>query len=78
MVAVSQLVRCGLITDWTIQTTDVIRLDLYTDIENDSSGRVAERVGFEREGIRRAWDLDREGRPLDVIFYVFVRDASGA
>jgi len=67
-----------LITDWTIQTTDVIRLDLYTDIENDSSGRVAERVGFEREGIRRAWDLDREGRPLDVIFYVLVRDASGA
>jgi len=67
-----------LITDWTIQATDVIRLDLYTDIENDASGRVAERVGFEREGIRRAWDLDREGRPLDVIFYVLVRDASGA
>jgi len=27
-----------------------------------------------REGIRRAWDLDREGRPIDVIFYVLVRD----
>lgn len=62
-----------LITDWTIQTTDVIRLDLCTDIANVASGRVAARVGFEREGIRRAWDLDRDGRPIDVIFYVLVR-----
>lgn len=62
-----------LITDWTIATTSVIRLDLYTDLENDASGRVAQRVGFEREGIRRAWELDREGRPIDVVFYVLVR-----
>ena len=72
-----------LITDWTIATTEVIRLDLYTDVENDASWRVAERAGFAREGIRRAWDLDREGRPVDVIFYVLVRtiangDRSGA
>jgi len=37
-------------------------------------GRSAARVGFVREGVRRAWDLDREGRPIDVIFYVLVRD----
>jgi RimJ/RimL family protein N-acetyltransferase len=49
---------------------------LYTDLENDASGRVAERAGFEREGIRRAWDLDREGRPIDAIFYVLVRAAA--
>jgi len=66
-----------LITDWTIATTEVIRLDLFTDIENDASGRVAERAGFEHEGVRRAWDLDREGRPVDVIFYVLVRDLAG-
>lgn len=59
-----------LIVDWTLETTDVIRLELYTDVANDASGRVAERAGFEREGIRRAWDLDREGRPLDAMFYV--------
>jgi RimJ/RimL family protein N-acetyltransferase len=63
-----------LITDWTIENTGVIRLDLYTDIENDASARVAARVGFVREGIRRAWDLNREGRPIDVVFYVLVRD----
>jgi RimJ/RimL family protein N-acetyltransferase len=62
-----------LIVDWTIATTDVIRFDLYTDVANDASGRVAERAGFEREGIRRAWILDRDGRPMDVMSYVRVR-----
>ena len=62
-----------LICDWTLATTQVVRLDLHTDVENDASGRVAERAGFVREGICRAWDLDREGRPRDVIFYVRVR-----
>ena len=66
-----------LITDWTVATTDVIRIDLWTDLENDASGRVAERVGFEREGVRRAWDLDREGRPVDAVFYVLVADRTG-
>ncbi len=45
-------------------------------MDNEASGRVAVRAGFEREGIRRAWDLDRDGRPIDVIFYVLVRDAA--
>jgi RimJ/RimL family protein N-acetyltransferase len=63
----------ALIVDWTLATTDAIRLELYTDIENDASGRVAMRAGFEREGVRRAWDLDRAGRPIDAVFYVRVR-----
>jgi RimJ/RimL family protein N-acetyltransferase len=62
-----------LITDWTLETTDVIRLDLYTHPDNDASGRVAERAGYVREGVRRAWDLDREGNPEDAVFYVLVR-----
>ena len=62
-----------LIVEWTMATTDVIRFDLYTDVENDASGRVAQRAGFQREGIRRAWDLDRDGRPMDVMSYVRVR-----
>ncbi len=66
-----------LISEWTLATTEAIRLDLWTDLDNDASGRVAERAGFAREGVRRAWDLDRDGRPQDVIFYVLVRgDAS--
>ena len=62
-----------LIVDWTLATTETMRLDLYTDLENDASGRVAERAGFEREGVRRAWILDRDGRPMDVMSYVRVR-----
>ena len=63
-----------LIVDWTFATTDVIRLELYTDVANERSGRVATRAGFEPEGIRRAWDLDRNGRPVDAAFYVLIRD----
>jgi RimJ/RimL family protein N-acetyltransferase len=63
-----------LIVDWTLVTSDVIRLELYTDLDNPASGRVAERAGFVREGIRRAWDVGRDGKPIDVIFYVRVRE----
>jgi RimJ/RimL family protein N-acetyltransferase len=66
-----------LMVDWTLATTGAIRLDLWTDLENDASGRVAERAGFVREGIRMAWDLDGEGRLLDVVFYVMVRGRAG-
>jgi RimJ/RimL family protein N-acetyltransferase len=63
-----------LLADWTLDTTDLIRLDLYTHPDNHASGRVALGAGFVREGVRRAWDLDREGRPEDAIFYVLVRE----
>ncbi|MEO7664533.1 MAG: GNAT family N-acetyltransferase [Candidatus Limnocylindrales bacterium] len=59
----------------TLETTPTIRLELYTDVANERSGRVALRAGFEPEGIRRAWDLDRQGRPMDAMFYVIVRPA---
>lgn len=62
-----------LLTDWTFRTTGVIRLELYTDMQNERSGRVALRAGFEPEGLRRSWDLDREGRPIDAAFYVMLR-----
>ena len=63
-----------LIVDWTLATTDVIRAELYTDADNDASGRVAMRAGFEPEGRRRAWDLDRDGQPIDAVFYVRIRE----
>ncbi len=70
--AATQALR--LIADWTLATTDVIRLQTYTDVGNDSSGAVAERAGFVKEGVRRAWDLDRSGRPIDSVFYVRLRE----
>ena len=62
-----------LLIEWTLSTTDVIRMELYTDPDNDASGRVALRAGFELEGVRRAWDVGRDGRPIDSVFYVQLR-----
>lgn len=62
-----------LITAWTFDTTHVIRCELYTHPDNDASGRVATRAGFTFEGVRRAWDLDRDGNPEDAVFYVLLR-----
>jgi RimJ/RimL family protein N-acetyltransferase len=62
-----------LLVEWTLATTGVIRAELYTDPDNDASGRVALRAGFELEGVRRAWDVDRDGSPIDSVFYVRVR-----
>lgn len=47
-------------------------LGRFTDVDNDASGRVAERAGFTRKGVRRGWDLDRDGQPIDSVFYVRV------
>lgn len=63
-----------LITDWTLQTSNAVRLDLYTMVDNDASMRVAERVGYQREALLRAWDIDGEGRPVDVVYYAQIRE----
>jgi RimJ/RimL family protein N-acetyltransferase len=62
-----------LLVDWSFATTGIIRMELYTDVANERSGRVALRAGFEAEGLRRRWDIDRDGRPLDAAFYVRFR-----
>ncbi len=55
-----------LVTDWTIETTEVIRLDAYIMVGNDASIRMAERAGFRQEGVVRAWDL-HHGVPVDCV-----------
>ena len=39
-----------LLVDWTLATTDVIRVELYTDPDNDASGRVALRLASNSRG----------------------------
>jgi RimJ/RimL family protein N-acetyltransferase len=63
-----------LISDWSFEE-GLLRLELFTHPDNIASGAVAERAGFELEGVRRAWDLDRDGRPEDAVFYVLIRGA---
>ena len=67
-----------LVRDWSFETTGLVRLELFTHPDNEASGRVALRAGFYREGVRRGWDLDREGRPEDDVFYALLRDDARA
>ncbi len=66
-----------LISDWSLGG-GYIRLELYTHPDNRASARVAERAGFIREGVRRAWDVGRDGAPEDAVFYVRIGGANAA
>jgi RimJ/RimL family protein N-acetyltransferase len=44
------------------------RLQLHTDVENVASQRVAEKAGFRREGVMRAW-IEQDGVPRDHFMY---------
>ena len=58
-----------LVADWSFEE-GLLRLELFTHPDNTASGAVALRAGFEFEGVRRAWDTDRDGNPEDGLFYV--------
>lgn len=54
------------------------RLELLTRLENTPSQRVALAAGFRREGIRHGAQLDRDGRPHDlVVWYRLAGDPPG-
>jgi ribosomal-protein-alanine N-acetyltransferase len=62
-----------LMVDWTLQTTDLVRLEVQMLVDNIASARVAQAAGFELEATRRAWALGRDGRAQDALYYVLVR-----
>ncbi len=62
-----------LVSSWSLEVTGLVRLELFTHPENRASQGVAERAGFTFEGIRRAWDVDRDGNPEDCVFFVRIR-----
>jgi RimJ/RimL family protein N-acetyltransferase len=45
------------------------RVELITDPDNIASRRVAEKVGFGREGVMRAHTLHRDGRRRDALLF---------
>jgi RimJ/RimL family protein N-acetyltransferase len=65
-----------LLSRWALRRLDVSRLQLFTDVDNEISMRVAERAGFVREGVLRNW-YDLRGERRDAVMYSLLsRDGS--
>jgi len=62
-----------LVSGWAFDELGIKRLNLITVPENLASQRVAERAGFTREGILRAWMPTRDGR-LDSVMFSLLPD----
>ena len=43
-----------LLTDWGFSELGLVRIELWIDVENAGSQRVAERAGYTREGVQRS------------------------
>ena len=57
-----------LIARWTFTELPVARLQLTTHLDNPGSQRVAEKAGFTREGVLRAW-ADQRGERPDLVMW---------
>jgi RimJ/RimL family protein N-acetyltransferase len=57
-----------LIARWTFAELPVGRLQLTTHLDNPASQRVAEKAGFTREGVLRAW-ADQRGERVDLVMW---------
>jgi RimJ/RimL family protein N-acetyltransferase len=57
-----------LVASWAFGELGIARLNLETAPENLASQRVAERAGFTREGLLRAWMPTADGRRDSVMF----------
>ena len=57
-----------LVSTWAFEELGIARLQLWTEPENLASQRVAERSGFQREGLLRSND-EIGGRRVDSVLY---------
>jgi RimJ/RimL family protein N-acetyltransferase len=57
-----------LVSRWALESLGIKRLSLETAPENTASQRVAERAGYTREGLLRAWMPTVAGRRDSVMF----------
>jgi RimJ/RimL family protein N-acetyltransferase len=61
-----------LLSAWSLRTLPIARLQLTTHLDNPASQRVAEKAGFTREAVLRAW-ADQRGHRVDLIMYSLLR-----
>lgn len=66
-----------LVSGWAFEKLGINRLNLITAPENLASQRVAERAGFTREGLLRAWMPTSDGRRDSVMFSLLPDDKVG-
>lgn len=57
------------LSSWALEEFELQRLELITDPENRASQRVAEKVGFQREGVMRAHLRHSDGRIRDSVMF---------
>jgi RimJ/RimL family protein N-acetyltransferase len=58
-----------LLSRWSLEALELQRLELITDPDNHASQRVAEKVGFRREGVLRAHLRHPDGRVRDSVLF---------
>jgi RimJ/RimL family protein N-acetyltransferase len=58
-----------LVCEWGLDELGLERLELITDPDNAASQRVAEKVGFRREGVLRSHLLHPDGRRRDSVMF---------
>jgi RimJ/RimL family protein N-acetyltransferase len=59
---------------WAVDELELKRLDLLTDPDNLASQRVAEKAGFQREGIMRSSLEYQDGRRRDSVLFSLLPD----
>jgi len=58
----------GLVSAWAMRTLDTVRLELFVEVGNVASERAAEKAGFHREGVMRAYGDGLAG-PIDLVMF---------
>jgi [ribosomal protein S5]-alanine N-acetyltransferase len=55
--------------DWAIPQHNLVRIWASTEVAHIRSQRVLEKLGMQRESVRVADHIGREGKPVDEVFY---------
>lgn len=63
-----------LVSRWAFDELGLERLELITDPDNVASQRVAEKVGYQREGVLRSHLLHPDGRRRDSVMFSLLPD----
>ena len=64
----------SLVTEWAFRDHGIVRVQVVTHLDNERSQRVAERCGFSREGVLRAWEPVKDEQPDVVMWSRLVND----